>query len=456
MERRLAAILAADVANYSLMMNADEGATYRAWRAARTEVIDPHIDAADGRIVKHTGDGFLAEFPTVLAAVECAVDIQSTMTAQDQHTISGQRFQFRIGINLGDIIVDDEDIHGDGVNIAARLEGIADAGGVCISGDVYHQVRNKPGFSFRDLGERRVKNIRAPLRVFQVIRGELEIVEQGPPANEVLPEEPGNPIENILDNISSPALAHTALLVGREKEMEILVEACKEAEAKHGNIVLIRGDPGIGKSCLAQYFAAKAQQSGALVSFGQCHETLGSPPFWSWLQILKTLYASMGSAQDTSANIFEGLTVTSADTQNRSHATFSNSGGSEQFLLFNRIANLFADYACGRTLVIILDDLHWADRSSLLLLTHLCGKLSGLSMLVIGTYREMEVTRKHPLFDSLGEINREATLRRIALKGLSAEETSGFLQQAVSQTLPSGLMQILHEKTEGNPLLSQK
>jgi len=452
MERRLAAILAADVANYSLMMNADEGATYRAWRTARADVVDPSIRVANGRIVKHTGDGFLAEFPTVLAAVECAVDIQSAMAEQDQATICGQIFQFRIGINLGDIIVDEEDIHGDGVNIAARLESIAAAGGVCISGDAYHQVRNKPGFSFRDLGERRVKNIRAPLRVFQVVRGEPEIVEQISPVDGVSPEETDISIENILDNISSPVLARTELLVGREKETQILLKACQEAEAKEGNIVLIRGDPGIGKSCLAQYFAAKAQQAGALVTFGQCHETLGSPPFWPWLQILKTLYATNDSVQDTSANIFAGLTVTAASAQNRPQATFSNSGGNEQFLLFNRISNLLAEYACRRNLVIILDDLHWADRSSLLLLTHLCGKLSGQSILVIGTYRDMEVTRKHPLSDTLGAINREAKLRRIALKGLSTEETFGFFKKVVTQELPSGLLQTLHEKTEGNPL----
>ena len=184
MERRLAAILAADVAGYSALMNTDEDATYLAWRSARSEVIDPGIESNQGRIVKHTGDGFLAEFPNVLAAVECAVDIQQIMATRNASQVNGRRFEFRIGINLGDIIVDSEDIHGDGVNIAARLEAIAEAGGVCISADVYRQVRNKPEFKFEDLGEHSVKNIEAPIQVYRVSRGEQSASPTEIPASE--------------------------------------------------------------------------------------------------------------------------------------------------------------------------------------------------------------------------------------------------------------------------------
>ena len=208
MERRLAAILAADVAGYSMLMNTDEDATYIAWRSARAEVIDPGIEARQGRIVKHTGDGFLAEFPTVLAAVDCAVNIQREMGRRNQDLADDRQFQFRIGINLGDIIVDSEDIHGDGVNIAARLEAIASAGGVCISDDVYRQVRNKPGFEFADLGEHSVKNIAAPIQVYSVTgcghsEGMPDLATSShAPAPGFTAENGGNPLEAMLENMA--------------------------------------------------------------------------------------------------------------------------------------------------------------------------------------------------------------------------------------------------------------
>ena len=159
-QRRLAAILAADVVGYSKLMEADEDATVSAWHAARSDTIDPGIADHKGRIVKHTGDGFLAEFPTVAEAVNCAVAMQKKLA---ENTLD-----FRMGINLGDIMDDGEDIHGDGVNIAARLEGIADTGGICVSGSVYEQVRKKLDFIFEDLGEQTVKNLSTPVRAYKV------------------------------------------------------------------------------------------------------------------------------------------------------------------------------------------------------------------------------------------------------------------------------------------------
>ncbi|MDP7667656.1 MAG: NINE protein [Rhodospirillales bacterium] len=167
-ERRLAAILAADVADYTRLMETDEDATIDAWRSARAQIIDPKIASFGGRIVKHTGDGFLAEFPTVQDAVRCAVEMQAELGARNATVADDRRMDFRIGINIGDIAVDDEDIYGDGVNIAARLEGLADPGGICVSGDVYNQVRKRLDLSFEDLGEQRVKNIAEPLVAYLI------------------------------------------------------------------------------------------------------------------------------------------------------------------------------------------------------------------------------------------------------------------------------------------------
>jgi len=171
MERRLAAILAADVVGYSRLMSNDEEGTLVRLKAHRDEVADPAIAKHKGRIVKLMGDGMLAEFASVVDAVRCAVDIQEAMREHSANLSEDQRIQLRIGINLGDVIIDGEDIYGDGVNIAARLEGLAEAGGICVSGTVFDHVRNKVRLEFEDLGERQVKNIPEPLRVYRVAMG---------------------------------------------------------------------------------------------------------------------------------------------------------------------------------------------------------------------------------------------------------------------------------------------
>jgi adenylate cyclase len=167
-ERRLAAILAADVAGYSRLMERDEAGTLARLRTLRRDLIDPKIAEHKGRIVKTTGDGILIEFPSVVEAVACAVALQLELAARNDATAEDERIQFRVGINSGDVIVEDGDIHGDGVNIAARLEGIAEPGGICVSGIVHDQVQGRLDCAFTDIGEQRLKNITRPVRVYRV------------------------------------------------------------------------------------------------------------------------------------------------------------------------------------------------------------------------------------------------------------------------------------------------
>src|SRR5262249_44970492 len=164
-ERRLAAILSADVAGYSRLMGVDEVGTLASLRAHRREIVDPAIAAHKGRIVKTTGDGMLVEFASAVDAVTCAVAVQEKMAGQ---AAEGPLIQFRFGINIGDIIIDGDDIFGDGVNVAARVENECEPGGVCLSDDVYRQVRNKSSFDFDDLCERKLKNIDRPIRLYAV------------------------------------------------------------------------------------------------------------------------------------------------------------------------------------------------------------------------------------------------------------------------------------------------
>jgi len=190
-QRRLAAILAADVAGYSRLMGVDEEGTLAALKKLRRELADPKIKEHRGRIVKTTGDGLLVEFASVVDAVRCAVDVQREMSERNTGVPAERRIEFRIGINLGDIIKDGRDIYGDGVNVAARLEALAEPGGICVNRVVRDQVRDKLDFAFEDAGEQRVKNIARPLRVYHVRPGQLadeEMSAAQPPL--ALPDKP--------------------------------------------------------------------------------------------------------------------------------------------------------------------------------------------------------------------------------------------------------------------------
>src|SRR6266478_438915 len=166
--RRLAAILATDLAGYSRLMGADEEGTLERLKALRRELLDPQIALHHGRIVKTTGDGLLVEFASVVDAVRCAVEVQQAMAERNTGLGADNCIELRIGINLGDVIVEGDDLYGDGVNIAARVEALTDPGGVFVSNTVYDHVRDRLPFVFEDLGEQQVKNIARPVRVYRV------------------------------------------------------------------------------------------------------------------------------------------------------------------------------------------------------------------------------------------------------------------------------------------------
>jgi len=168
LERRLTAILAADVVGYSRLMGEDEAGTLERLKSLRKELVQPKIADRKGRVVKLMGDGLLAEFPSVVEAVQCAIDIQQSMIGRESELPDERRIRLRIGVNLGDIIVDGTDIYGDGVNVAARLETLAYPDGICVSGDVFRYVKGKVKAEFEDLGEKELKNVSEPVRVYRI------------------------------------------------------------------------------------------------------------------------------------------------------------------------------------------------------------------------------------------------------------------------------------------------
>src|SRR6266480_2172512 len=168
-KRKLAAILAADIAGYSRLMGADEEGTLARLKLLRSELIDPKNKQHRGRIVKTTGDGILIEFLSVVDAVRCAIEVQQGMVERNADVPQEKRIEFRVGVNLGDVMIEGRDLYGDGVNIAARLEALAEPSGICISGTVLNHARDKVSFDVEDAGEQTLKNIARPVHVYRII-----------------------------------------------------------------------------------------------------------------------------------------------------------------------------------------------------------------------------------------------------------------------------------------------
>jgi TolB-like protein/class 3 adenylate cyclase/Tfp pilus assembly protein PilF len=221
--RRLAAILAADAVGYSRLMRADEEGTHERFKAHRRELVDPKIREHHGRIVKYTGDGMLVEFPSVVEAVLCAVEVQSGMSRRNLDVAADERISFRIGINLGDVIAEPEDIYGDGVNIAARLEAIAEPDGICISQTVFEQVRDKLPYPFEDLGHLSVKNIARPLHAFAL---RPEVIAALPDPETARSE--GDPVAELVTQGRAPRLSVVVLPfanLSKDPEQQYLADA---------------------------------------------------------------------------------------------------------------------------------------------------------------------------------------------------------------------------------------
>jgi adenylate cyclase len=191
-KRRLAAILAADIAGYSRLMGADEEGTLARLKADRSELIDPKNKQHRGRIVKTTGDGILVEFPSVVEAVRCAIEVQQGMIERNAQVPQDRRIEFRIGINLGDVMVEGRDLYGDGVNIAARLEALAEPSGICISQTVLNHARDKVAFEVEDAGQKTLKNISRPIHVYRIIvhPHQRKAAPQSPESSLTLPDKP--------------------------------------------------------------------------------------------------------------------------------------------------------------------------------------------------------------------------------------------------------------------------
>ncbi len=445
LRRKLAAILSADVQGYSRLMGEDEAATIRTLTAYR-EVMTALIQQHHGRVVDAPGDNLLAEFASAVDAVRGAVEIQKALKTRNAELLPNRWMEFRIGINVGDVIVEGERIYGDGVNIAARVETLAEGGGICISGTVYDQVETKLALRYEDLGEQTVKNIAKPVRVYRV----LAALPSAPPS---VPSSPSLTVPSPQRPVSS--------VVGRETELSQLHRWLEKALNGERQVVFVTGEPGIGKTTLVEAFLKRAAAEGVLwIGQGQCIEQYGAGeaylPMLSALGQLgresegRRLVEILGQYAPTWLMQMPAL-LNATDFDALQRKTF----GATRERMLREMAEALEALTAERPLVLWLEDLHWSDASTLELIAFLARRRQPARLLVIGTSRSAE-GQEHPLQTVKQELQLHGQCEELAVPLLSEAHIAAYLAVRLPVRVhgrPSlQLAHTIHQRTEGNPL----
>ncbi len=481
MERKLTAILSADVEGYSRLMGEDEEATIRTLTSHR-QVMTFLIPRNRGRVVDSPGDNLLAEFGSVVDAVKCAAVVQSTLRAENANLPENRSMEFRIGINLGDVIVEGERIYGDGVNIAARMEGLAEPGGICISGTVFEHIKGKVSVNFEDLGPQHVKNIAEPIRAYRVVldqgtalakpQKKVEVPRRQPPTVE-LPEKVTLPEEKLNAGTVEPtplsvAGKETARLgvndslygrtfVGRERELRQLQGAFDATLSYQGSLAMVVGEPGIGKTSLCEQLVTYVTQRGGMALVGHCYEEGSlSLPYLPFVEAMRS-YVLTQESDDLRRDLGSGAADVArlvSEIQDRLRVEVRPPGDPEddRWRLLQAVSEFLRNASMVQPLLVVLEDLQDADRGTLDLLLHISHNLQGTHLLIVGTYRDVEVDRAHPLSSALAELRRAGSFLRVSPRGLTVEEVQRMMSIVRGQDVPWSGAEAIHRQTEGNPL----
>ncbi|MCZ4316186.1 AAA family ATPase [Comamonadaceae bacterium G21597-S1] len=472
LKRRLAAILAGDAVAYSRLMAQDEHATVAALDVARS-LFREQIDANHGRVIDMAGDSVLAVFETATGAVTAALAIQQAINAGALERAPNARMVFRIGLHLGEVIEKaDGTVYGDGVNVAARLQTLAPAGGITVSDVLHGLVHGRVDADYVDLGAQHLKNIARPVQVYAItVEGVVPLPEpvqraaSAAATTTAMAPSHTRPTPDA-DTDAATTSAKTAraatLFIGRRQELAGLTTALATARGGNGQVVVLAGSGGIGKTRLAQQLAAQAEADGVPVLWGRCLEEPGAPPYWPWRQLIRSYLRNSGDTDPARTfgsalvdiagivpELADHIAVPSPDTDTLDNAQ-------SRFRLFDAVVGFLRRAAQRAPLLLVFEDLHWADATSLRLLAFLASELDDCALLVLGTYRDTELSRAHPLVDTLAELARSPAFGRIALGGLSGAETEAFMSATIGHTADAHLASALHARTEGHPLFLEE
>ena len=385
------------------------------------------ISAHGGEEVKNIGDSVMVAFTSPAKATACAVEMQQRVHAHARS--GGTPMAIRIGLNAGEATEEDGDYFGTPVVIARRLCDGAEGGQVLTSDVVRALVGSRGGFVFKDLGALTLKGIENPVPACEVV---WEPLHEGIPLPRAI-------------------AADDTVLIGRDDERTTLRRAFAAARDARPRLILIAGEPGVGKTSLAFDLARDADAAGATVLYGRSEEELGTPyqPFAEALAHLGKHQPELLSRFDLShlAGFADNSVASSGDPE------------ADRYRLFEAVHAALAAAGADALVVLILDDLHWADRPTLLLLRHLVRAADPGRVLIVGTYRDVELDRRHPLAEMLAEVRREPGYDRILLRGLSVDGVVAYLERRAGQSLDAtgrALAEALHRETEGNPFFMRE
>ncbi|MFZ0829865.1 MAG: AAA family ATPase, partial [Thermoplasmata archaeon] len=429
--RRLAAIMFTDMVGFSALAQQDERLALRTVEEYQ-RLLRPIFERHHGREVKALGDGFMVDFDSALDATECAIAIQRRLFERNQ--ASGTAVvELRVGIHLGDVVQREGDIYGDAVNVASRIEPLAEASGICITGPVLEQVGNKIPYPCVQLDYGFLKNISTPITVYSI-----DLPWHAPPAARLTP------------------------MTDRTSELGTLQGALREAGRGHGGLVAISGESGIGKTRVAEETIRRAETTGFRVLRGRRFEEELNAPYSHWVQAARAFVRDappplIYKVCDQCLREAVGLVPELADRVGPLPPAAELEPAQSRLRFFEGVSHFFLNVAKEQPLVLLLDDFQWADADSVSLLEHFATQLEMQPILVLVTFRDTEVEATAALAKTLFNLRRQHFLREVSLKRFDAENSRDLVGAVLGGTPPpKEIFQPVLERTGGNPLFVEE
>jgi class 3 adenylate cyclase/tetratricopeptide (TPR) repeat protein len=401
------------------------------------ELVRSQVEQHSGHEVKSLGDGFMVAFASARKAVACAVGIQRALEQHNRQR-PDQQVRVRIGLNTGEAIQEEADLFGAAVNAAARIASKANGGQILLSETVRGVLGRAKDVELVDRGRFRLKGFPERWRLYEVAW-----------------QEAGAPIAVV------PALVERTPFVGREAERADLRRLLAGTVRGQGALAMIGGEPGVGKTRLAEELMAEARQRNMTALIGRCYEMEGAPPYVPFVEMLEAaariipqpaLRETLGDAAPEVAKLLPELRRLFPDIP----PPLELPPEQERHYLFNSVREFLARAGRAQPLLLLLDDLHWADDSTLLLLQHIAQQLREVPVLILGTYRDVELDVGRPLARALEELLRQRLAHRIALRRLPQDGVAAMLRALSGQEPPAPLVQAVYAETEGNPFFVEE
>ena len=402
---------------------------------AQRDLTRQQVEEHSGHEVKGLGDGSMVAFTTARQAVACAVGIQRALEEHNRQQPLDEQVQVRIGLNTGEVIHEEEDLFGEAVNAAARIAANAKGRQILVSEMVKGLLGRTKDVELTDRGRFRLKGFPERWRLFEIVWQEETAV--------------------------APALLERTPFVGREAERAELRRLLDQVAKGQGAMVMIGGEPGVGKTRLAEELMAEARERGMNALIGHCYEMEGAPPYIPYVEILEAaarmfppdaLREILGDSAPEVAKLMPELRRLFPDIP----ASPELPPEQERRYLFNGVREFVARAARDQPLLLVLDDLHWATDAALLLLQHLAQQIHEMPVLIVGTYRDVELDVARPLARALEELTRQRLAHRLPVKRLPEAGVSAMLHALSGQEPPKPLVDAIYSETEGNPFFVEE